>query len=230
MSRPAPTAPFRGAAVQAARSLPLLALAACVAGDAPGAGHTVVDSAGIRIVESFSPAWGEPGRGIEPEPFLRIGEADAEGPYQVGIVADAALLSDGHIAVAESQAAELRIFDGEGRHVRTLGRKGEGPGEFQVPMSIFEYPGDSIAVFDAALYRTTIFPRASGDPRTLPSIDLGHFYVFGMLGSGAFLFTTPSGRHYGGRPGLQWDSSDVVLMHASDGSSEVVDRLPGVRP
>lgn len=124
------------------RSVPLLALAACAADGAPGAGHTVVASVGIRIVESFTPAWGEPGRRIEPEPFLRIGEADAEGPYQFGRLVDAALLSDGHIAVADLQAGEVRIFDDEGRHVATLGRKGGGPGEFELLNFIAEYRGD----------------------------------------------------------------------------------------
>lgn len=208
------------------RSVTVLALAACAADNAPSAGHTVVDSAGIRIVESFTPAWGEPGRRIEPEPFLRIGEADAEGPYQFGRLVDAALLSDGHIAVADIQAGEVRIFDDRGRHVTTLGRKGGGPGEFGLLNFVAEYPGDSIAAFDQRLDRTTIFPRAPGEPRTLLNPVQGNFMAFGLLGNGSILLYSPGEFRPGRLPGLQWDSSDVVLVHAADGSSDVVARLP----
>lgn len=41
------------------------------------------------------------------------------------------MLPDGRFAVADAQAEEVRIFDPDGRHLRTFGGKGAGPGELQ---------------------------------------------------------------------------------------------------
>lgn len=208
-------------------SVLLLEIAAC-RGDSPEGGtHTVTDSAGVRIVESLSPAWGQAGARIDSIPTLRIGKEEA-GPYQFGLVAEARFLADGTFAVPELTAGEIRIFDSSGHHVRTLGRRGAGPGEFQMPYGLFEYPGDSVAVFDQRLRRTTIFSQVPGSPRTLQNEVEGNFVVFGFLeDSGTFLLRNMGGGYRPDLPpGLQWTMTDVVAMDAVDGSSQIIAQLP----
>jgi hypothetical protein len=77
----------------------ICALSACAPDVAERDAHTVIDSAGIAIVESFAPQWGDSAR-IDPEPLVRIGREEA-GPYQFAFISHARLLSDGTIAVAD---------------------------------------------------------------------------------------------------------------------------------
>lgn len=93
-----------------------------VSDDVDSRSHVVTDSAGIRIVQSNAPEWATP-RVIEPDPVLRIGQ-QGEGPYLFESPGTL-FLDGGRIAVAEAGAGEVRIFDAEGRHLRTFG--GIGP-------------------------------------------------------------------------------------------------------
>lgn len=207
-------------------SLLCIAPVACVGDSHSGPDtHSVADSAGIQIVESFSPSWGEDGPRIDPEPFLRIGREE-EGPYQFGLVFRALLVANGQIAVEEASAREVRIFDSAGRHVRTFGRHGEGPGEFQTLAGLFAYRGDSLAAFDPVQLRTTIFPISPGSHRSIRNQTEGFLAVFGCFRDGRCLLHNPGELRRGQPPGLRWDSTAVVAMDPADGSSEVVARLP----
>jgi hypothetical protein len=109
-------------------------LAACADSAPPpgaGAGEPVVrDSAGVRVVENRAPLWGDaPALTVEGEPALTIGVASGDPDYEFANVADAVRLADGRIVVADGP--RLRFYDATGRHVRSIGRQGEGPGEFQ---------------------------------------------------------------------------------------------------
>ncbi|MEW5915409.1 MAG: 6-bladed beta-propeller [Gemmatimonadota bacterium] len=92
------------------------------------AAQQVTDSAGIRVV-NYS-------RGSAPlerwtlEMALEIGRGAAEGPQSFAEIMGVARLSDGRISVANRLPSEIRIFSEDGRFVRSLGRNGQGPGEF----------------------------------------------------------------------------------------------------
>jgi hypothetical protein len=132
-------------------------LAAC-GGDAAAAGPTVRDSAGIQIVQNTAPAWGEEdGWRIGAEPLMDLGVAEGDPRYQFAQVSDALCLSDGSVVVAEAQAQEIRVFNAAGRWVRTMGRKGGGPGEFQGLWSVFLLLGDTVAAYDYQSPRLTLF-------------------------------------------------------------------------
>jgi hypothetical protein len=205
-------------------SVLVLAVAACDPAATTDGNHTVTDSAGIRIVVSHSPAWGDP-RTIDPEPLLRIG--GEEGPYLFGALYRAILLPDGGIAAVEGMSREIRLFDTSGNHVRTFGGPGSGPGEFQVVTGLFEHAGDSIAAYDQLARRATVFPLGDGVPRVVRTADDQNLDLFGRLHDGAWLAYNP-GQYRHGRPqGLQWDTTDVVAIDPRDGSTTVIVRLPG---
>jgi hypothetical protein len=49
------------------------------------------------------------------------------------------------------------VFDAEGRHIKTFGREGEGPGELAAVAALFISPGDSLYAIDSGLYRLNVF-------------------------------------------------------------------------
>ena len=59
---------------------------------------------------------------------LRLGAVDGDSPEVFGDVRSLAADDRGTIYVADVQAAEIRVFDSQGRSLRRFGRRGEGPG------------------------------------------------------------------------------------------------------
>lgn len=126
-----------------------LAVVACDggSGDAPAA--LVRDSAGIVIVENVWPDSADvPWWTLDGEPLVDIGSADAEEQNALFRVGDALRLSDGRIVVTNGGAADVRYYSAEGEHLRTTGRRGDGPGEFRSPRWLFPMSGDSVVVVD----------------------------------------------------------------------------------
>jgi sugar lactone lactonase YvrE len=91
---------------------------------------------------------------------LRIGTLDGDGPDLFGDISAVELDSQGRIWVLEGQSEELRVFDGEGRYVRTVGRKGGGPGEFAQPMGIAWSPSGDLWIPDPNNARISIVDTA----------------------------------------------------------------------
>src|SRR5687767_1702897 len=106
----------------------LIAVCAC---DAGANGWTVVEQktgSGVpHIVNQPPPAGIEPTWTIEPE--LRIGALEGDGPDNFGSIKGIAVDDQDRIAVLDAQAQEIRIFGADGKHLRTFGGKGAGPGE-----------------------------------------------------------------------------------------------------
>lgn len=144
-------------------------LAAC-AGDAPAARATVRDSAGVRIVEnrsldSASADWWT----VAAEPQVDIGMLEGPEAQTLFRVVDAVRLSDGRIAVANAGTSEVRYYDASGSHVRSTGRQGGGPGEFQRIGSLIRLGGDSLAVIDPQARRITILDGTGELVREMPA-------------------------------------------------------------
>jgi hypothetical protein len=73
------------------------------------------------------------------------------------------LSSKNELFVADRRANEVCHFDQTGRLVRTIGRKGEGPGEFTDLAWLTRLPGDSIVALDGIQLRLTyVHPRGDG--------------------------------------------------------------------
>ena len=178
------------------------------------------DSAGVRIVESSRPAWGsDSGWRIEPKPSLDIGSADGGEPYLFSYVETALRLGDGTIVVANAGSGELRFFDSTGRHVRSVGRKGSGPGEFgQSSVHIWRAPNGDIVAEDAGNRRVNIFDSAQVFRATvtldLPPTGLQPS-LQGVLADGSWLVQA---RVDGAQPtDGEWRSTRVYHRYGNDG-------------
>lgn len=90
------------------------------------------------------------------DPEVQIGEADGAAEYALGGVVGAVRLTDGRIVIANFNTFNLRYYDSLRRHVRSVGRKGDGPGEFRLIRGIGR-TGDTILVWDPFANRVSRF-------------------------------------------------------------------------
>ncbi len=97
-------------------------------------------------------------------PELRI-DPDAADLSPTGVMLVA---SDGRIIVTQSQDNHIRVFGADGSSLATLGRPGEGPGEFS-RLTRIGWIGDSIWALDPGLGRITIFDPDTGLVRSFGS-------------------------------------------------------------
>lgn len=70
----------------------------------------------------------------------------------------------GDVMINDMQQARLIQFDPTGAFRRTIGTRGEGPGEFQLPGPLGVLPGDTtLMVFDVNRQRASIFDLSTGE-------------------------------------------------------------------
>jgi hypothetical protein len=142
-----------------------------------GRGETVtaeavvrVDSAGVEIVRSsgvdrplpwtLAEVWRLGGAAEGPESFTRVGS------HNLG--ADIA----GNLYLMDGDASRIVVFDPGGEHLRSMGRKGEGPGELQFPIGLSVTPGGAATVFDVGKGGLVPFgPEGSA----LPQVPFPHY-------------------------------------------------------
>lgn len=77
--------------------------------------------------------------------FARIGSVDVD--------------RDGNVYVLEAQDMEIRVYGSDGALLRTIGRRGEGPGEFSMLAPSFQVVGDTVWTMEPFTRRMTLFDR-----------------------------------------------------------------------
>lgn len=91
------------------------------------------------------------------EEDLRI---DEHADYYLGSVASVAVRADGTLLVADQEENHVKVISREGLLLRTLGRQGQGPGEFQGLLQASLARGDSLYVLDG-MRKVSVFADTS---------------------------------------------------------------------
>lgn len=210
----------------------VLCAAGCDARTSVSGGTTVRDSAGVRIVESAEPAWKE-GQGwrLSEQPVLQLGVAEGDPAQEFDRITGVARLADGTLVVANGGSDELRYFAPDGRFLRSAGRAGEGPGEFQGLDGIW-ISGDSVFAYDALLHRISVFTDAGRFATSfpVPAVPGGGGQppeVVGRLGDGTFLVRVLAPPPHDGVAGLRRDTTSYLRLRAPGELVGEVGRLPG---
>lgn len=139
---------------------------------------------GIKVIKNpKEPLYGEIIFDLEEE--LSIGnENDENYIFYRGL--DVAVDNEGNIFALDNGYNRIQKFDKNGRYLMTIGRKGQGPGEFQglsgafidSENSLYVDQGHSISVFD-------------NKGKYIRSIPLGtHIFSFGITADGNIIATT----------------------------------------
>lgn len=147
----------------------ILVVASIGCAEGPGVAVSVTDSAGVEIVTNppgsveAAEAWT-----LSAQPVIEIG-AGASPEVALFRVTDVAPLDGGGVAVGTNTPPRALIFGPEGALAATLGREGEGPGEFAGVGSVVPLSADSIAVWDPDRRRISVF---TVDGRYAREVDL----------------------------------------------------------
>ncbi|MBB4635129.1 6-bladed beta-propeller [Longimicrobium terrae] len=112
------------------------------------------EDAGVN--RNAAPAWAN-GQEWRVERMAVIG---AVGDQEFGRIVDVALDAGGRVWVADGLKNEIRVFSPEGRAVRTVGRKGGGPGEFLMLAGMDWDPAGRLWTVDGASARYSVWDTA----------------------------------------------------------------------
>jgi hypothetical protein len=163
------------------RTTPCLLLAAAAlsgcgtgGGEAAGGGLVVrVDTLGDTVVvrTERGSVWGG---GARLEPVLRVGELAGSEEYVFGNIGGMEVTPGGEVYVLDAQVPVVRVYDREGRHVRSFGSRGGGPGELAQPTGLALLPDGRVLVSDPANGRVNVYSGA-GEPVDSWRISGGFF-------------------------------------------------------
>jgi hypothetical protein len=204
-------------------------LMAC--GDTDSGSFVVRDSLGITIAENRGQAWGpEETWTIAPEPLVRVGSVEGRTHYQLHDVQGVVRLVDGTLVVANAGTHEIRFFDEAGRHIRSVGREGDGPGEYRLISALGVSSRDSVWVYDYGLRRFTILTRHGEFVRLVslgPTLSAPN--AIGRLADGSFVIKEQwsSSLHDEWQPGLSRGLAAVTRLMGEGSTSDTVAMLLG---
>jgi hypothetical protein len=116
------------------------------------------------VVHVLNPAEGmESPVTVRLEELWRIGgDTDAEGEF-FGVLGSVLEDGEGNVYLLDRQLNEIKVFSPEGEYLRTIGREGEGPGEFRRPSGICFAPGGEVGVLQMMPGRIVLL-TPQGDP------------------------------------------------------------------
>ena len=108
---------------------------------------TIEEEDGVTIVKNpKEPMYGEDAFSLEEE--LSIGEAERGEEYIFSQIRSIAVDEKERIYVLDTKEAHVKVFDKNGDYIKTMGRKGQGPGEMSLPFSICITTQNEIVVQD----------------------------------------------------------------------------------
>lgn len=193
--------------------------AGCAGSDSVAWAGTVTDSAGVSLISNPAQGMWSESDAWTVEPVVTIGAAEGEAELQFGQIVAIAVDRSGRIHVLDQQASNVRTFDPDGAFVRTIGRKGSGPGEIQNAAGLFMGTGDTLFVADIGARRVSRFLTDGSEAGSFPlSLTNGIPIRWDGTEGGTLVAQL---RPFTGGPGAGAPAigeSDVVVSMGSDGS------------
>ncbi len=118
----------------------------------------------------------QPPETIELEQLWRIDESNDGTIF--GSIKNIVVDDEGTAYILDTQLKEVVVYDANGRFLQTIGREGDGPGEFRYPNNIFITPDRRIGVVQVVPGKIHMF-KPNGDP--LPDYQLPELSEDGMF-------------------------------------------------
>jgi hypothetical protein len=164
----------------------------------------------------------------------QIGKSDGQEEYLFVYISDVAVNGKGELYIADRQLNEVRKFDQEGRYLLAIGRKGQGPGEFQSISTIAVNKHDDLIVFDNRIGRISLFSDEGKhketskkllagswiEPRKIFSENNG-YVLFGKANESLDLFHGFNGN---------WDETDSYVAYEPSDNKEFEEFSLGIFP
>ena len=116
---------------------------------------------GVTIVKNpKEPMYGEDVFSLKEE--LSLGEAKGRKEYMFSQIRNIDVDNEENIYVLDSKEFHIKVFDKDGKYLISIGRPGQGPGEFELPTQIQITSQKEIMVFDLPV-RSLSFFSLSGE-------------------------------------------------------------------
>ncbi len=93
---------------------------------------------------------------VDRAPILDVRGLGADGKVMFGYAAGATRLANGSLLIADRAENGIRVVDAAGKLVRTVGRSGDGPGEFRSMIWAGGCGADSMLVWDLSRSRASM--------------------------------------------------------------------------
>lgn len=108
-------------------------------------GKVTTGADGVKTVASPAKGFSAPATIKLPELWRLGGDSESEEEF-FGVISDIDIDAAGNVYLLDSQLNEAKIYTKDGEYLRSIGREGEGPGEFRIPSSMFFTKDDKVAV------------------------------------------------------------------------------------
>ena len=108
------------------------------------------------------------------EEDLTIGLKEGQEDYMLLQPVDLDVDAQGNIYVLDRKASQIKVYDRNGKFLRTISKKGQGPGEVQSPRDIHITPKGEILVNDTSTRRLLFF---SLDGQFIKEISAGKMWL-----------------------------------------------------
>jgi hypothetical protein len=158
---------------------------------------------------------------------LKLGRAAARLDHQFSSIAGVRELKDGRVLVSDGIDQVLVRVDLAAQRIDTIGRAGQGPGEYKSPDQLLPLPDDATLLVDLGNARLTIFDRTG---RYRESVPIAQGGAAGRPGGLRLILpraTDGQGRIYyqpaGAEPGA--DSAVVIRWDRAAGRHDTVARV-----
>lgn len=185
------------------------------------AGITIVDNARQLLQRTFALG----------SALAVYGEGQSPGARPLHSVTGAVRLANGVVAIADAGAYQLLLYRSDGTFWKTIGRKGDGPGEFQGLSWLGRGVKDSLIIHDNVRNSITVLNDTGGFTRSFQlEKHHGRFAArpVGVLTDGSIVMVVPSPPRGVGPSPLPVRFSTAVVRYSSDGRvvSQIVEQ-PG---
>lgn len=180
-----------------------------------------MDTVGTTVRVTNTPPVGGARPTLVAEEELRVGAVEGGGEASFGLIRSIAVLSDGRFAVADRQAEEVRVFDGDGRHLRTFGGEGGGPGELKGMQGVFVDHQGLLRVAEQGNARLSVFDPDAGFVTSFPL----RVFRFGSRGPWQAAIDS-AGRTQVASAGRFGEGRDWYMLRVYDPAMVQLDSIP----
>jgi hypothetical protein len=154
-----------------------LFLAASAAAGEKWQGKEVTKEGALHVMNPYNAM--ESPKTITPKELWRLGGETDDEDELFGLISRIITDDDGNVYLLDTQLSEVKVFSPDGSFLRTIGREGEGPGEFRLPTGMFFTPEGDLGVVQVAPGKIVLLTR-EGEPAgeyPLPKAEDGGFLI-----------------------------------------------------